>query len=105
MAAGVSKDQARKVRQPVLVGDLHITGTLDGTTTTEIVELSSIAEKVTVQSSGDLAGNITVSINGKDFNTGVAFVANTLVTYSTNLVRVIKVTRTGGSGKLSIVAR
>lgn len=103
--AGVSKEQARRVRQPVLVGDVHITGTLDGTTTSEVVSFSSVAEKVTVQSSGDLVGNITVSINGINFNTGVSFTANNLATYSTNLVMAITVNRTGGSGKLTIVAR
>lgn len=101
----VSKIQARKVRQPVLIGDLAISTTLDATTTTDIIELSSIAEKVTIQSDGTLAGNVEFSINGINFFSSTAFTATTPVTYSTNLIRVIKVTRTGGSGKLHIVAR
>jgi hypothetical protein len=101
----ISKSQARKVRQPVLLGDLHITGILDATTTSEIIELSSIAEKITIQSSDSLAGNIELSVNGKDFVAGPVFTAAAIVTYSSNLVRIIKVNRTSGSGRLSLIAR
>lgn len=101
----VTKIQARKVRQPVLIGDLAISKILDGTTTTETIQLSSVAEKVTVQSDGTLAGNVEFSVNGVDFFGSTAFTATVPATYSTNLVKVLKVTRTGGSGKLHVVAR
>lgn len=101
----VTKIQARKVRQPVLIGDLAISKTLDAIITTDIVELSSVAEKVAVQSDGTLAGTVEFSINGVTFFGSTAFTAGAAVTYSTNLVRVIKITRTGGTGKLHIVAR
>lgn len=101
----VTKIQARKVRQPVLIGDLNVSGTLDATTTVEILELSSVAEKVTVQSDGTLAGNVEFSINGLNFFGSTAFVATIPVTYSSNLVRLVKITRTSGTGKLHLVAR
>jgi hypothetical protein len=101
----ITKAQASKVRQPTKVGDQQSTGTLDGTTTTETIQLGIVAEKVTVQSDGTLAGNVQFSTNGVDFYTTTAFTATTPVTYSTHLITAIKVTRTGGTGKLSISAR
>jgi len=101
----VTKAQARKVRQPVLVGDFAISSALDGTTTVDIVTLSSVAEKVTVQSDGTLAGTVEFSVNGTTFFGSTAFTATVPLTYSTNLVRVVKVTRTGGAGQLHMVAR
>ena len=100
----VSKQQARKVRQPVLTGDLFLSGTLDGTTTTEIVLLSSVAEKITVQSDGTLAGTVEFSVDGTDYFGSAAFVAVTPVSYSTHLARAIRITRTVGTGKLHILA-
>jgi hypothetical protein len=101
----VTKIQARKVRQPVLIGDLAISKELNGAGQTDIVELSSVAEKVTVQSDGTLAGTVSFSINGVDFFGSTAFTATTPLTYSTNLVRIVKVAWTSGSGKLHMVAR
>lgn len=100
----VSKQQARKVRQPVLTGDLFLTGTLDGTTLTEIVLLSSVAEKISVQSDGSLAGTVEFSINGTDFFGSAAFVATVPISYNTHLVRAVRVTQTGGTGKLHLLA-
>lgn len=100
----VSKQQARKVRQPVLTGDLFLTSTLDGTTTTEIVLLSSVAEKISVQSDGTLAGTVEFSINGTDFFGSAAFTAATPLSYNAHLARVVRVTRSGGTGKLHILA-
>ena len=101
----ITKIQARKVRQPVLTGDYSLSGVLDGTTTIETLTLSLPAEKVTVQSDGTLAGNVEFSVNGVDFFGSTAFVATTPATYTANLVRVIKITRTGGTGKLHVLAR
>ena len=100
----ITKIQARKVRQPVLEGDLAITSILDGTTTTDTMILSSVAEAITVQSDGTLAGNITFSVNGTDFFGSTVFTATTPVTYNTHLIRLIKVTRTGGTGRLHLIA-
>ena len=100
----ISKAQARKVRLPVLEGDYAITGQLDATTTTEDILLSSPVPSVTFQSDGTLAGNVTFSVNGVDFASSTAFAANAMVTFSTHNVRVMRVTRTGGSGKLHVIA-
>ena len=101
----ITKSQARKVRQPELIGDLAVSASLNGTTTVDIITLSSIAEKITIQSSGTLAGTVEFSTNGVNFYTSTAFAANVPLTYSTHLVRVIKITRISGSGQLHLVAR
>lgn len=100
----ITKTQARKVRQPVLTGDYSLSETLDAATTQETLTLSLAAEKVTVQSDGNLAGTVEFSVNGVNFFSSTAFTATTPVTYSANLVRVIRITRTSGAGKLHILA-
>lgn len=100
----VSKQQARKVRQPVLTGDHYLSTLLDATNTTEVLLLSSVANKISVQGDGTLAGTIEFSINGLDWYGSTAFTAVTPVSYNTHLVRAVKITRTGGSGKLHLLA-
>lgn len=80
------------------------TGTLDATTTQEIVVLPIAASKITVQSTGDLAGTFEVSINGSDWESSTAFLDGVMGSYSTHIVGSVRVTRTGGSGKLIIAA-
>lgn len=100
----VTKSQARKVRQPTLPGDMEITSTLSATGT-EVVELSAVAEKVTFQSSGTLAYSYELSANGKNWSTPVAVAANALSTASTHLAKMVRITWTSGSGKVTILAR
>lgn len=104
MPSGYSKKDIRKSITPNLVGFEVSTGTLDGTTTEEVVELACPASKITLQSSGDLAYTYTVSVNGTTFVTGGTVAANALSSYNTHNVSSVKVTRTGGSGKVSIAA-
>jgi hypothetical protein len=101
----VTKEQARKVRQPVHTGDLSLSIALDGTTTIDTRILSIVAEKVSWQSDASLAGTIEFSINGTDFFGSVVFAATVPGSYSTHLIRAIKITRTGGAGKLHLLAK
>lgn len=100
----VTKAQARKVRQPTLPGDMEITDTMSATGT-QIIELSAVAEKVTFQSSGNLAYSYEVSANGQNWSTPAAVAANVLATHSAHLVKVVRITWTSGSGKVTILAR
>jgi len=102
---GITKEQARKVRQPVSTGDLSLSISLDGTTTIDIRQLSISAEKISWQSDGDLAGTVEFSLDGVTFFGSVAFAATVPGSYSTHLIRVVKITRTGGAGKLHLLAR
>lgn len=102
----ITKAQARKVRQPSLIGDIAMTAVLDVTTTSEIVEFSCVAEKVSFQADGDLAGNVEFSIDGVNYKHTTAIGAtNVIVTFNTHMCKSIKVTRTGGTGRLHILAR
>lgn len=100
----ITKAQARKVRQPTLSGDYALSAALDAAMLVDIVSLSCASQMITVQSDGNLAGTIEISINGQNFGAPIAFAANVMVSYSTNLVRVIRVTRTGGAGRLHVAA-
>lgn len=101
---GYTKKESTRSRQRIMSGDKLVTGTLDGTTTTETVRLGMVAGKITVQSTGDLAGNIEISANGTDFVSAGAFTANTPTSYSTHLCVAVRITRTGGTGKASVLA-
>lgn len=101
---GYDKRSARVPRRAVLAGDKVITGDLSASPSVEIISLTGVAQKVTWQSLGTLAGNIEFSSNGTDFYSSTAFTANTAGSYNTHNVVAVKVTRTSGSGKLVILA-
>jgi hypothetical protein len=100
----IEKAQARSVKHAVLAGDKQVTIALDGTTTVGQVSLTGPSGKVTIQSSGTLAGNAEFSCNGVTFFGSTAFTAGTPITYSTHNVSVVKITRTGGSGQAIVLA-
>ncbi len=97
-----SKKEIRKVKQATLTGFETGSYPLDDITTEEIVELACPASKVTVQSTGTLAFDWAVSVNGEDFVTVGSVAAAALASYSSNIVSSIKFTRTAGSGKVAI---
>ena len=101
---GYSKVQARRAKQAILSGDEQATPTLDGTTTTYTIDLTGPASKITMQSSGTLAYTYAVSVNGTNFDTPVAVAANVIASYSTNNVAVVKITRTAGTGRVTLIA-
>lgn len=77
---------------------------LDANKTIDIISLGFASEKVSFQATGNLAGTIEFSINGKDFF-GSAAISTTPSSYSTHNVSSVKITRTSGSGKLAIAAK
>lgn len=77
---------------------------LDENKVTDIISLGFASEKVSFQATGDLAGTIEFSINGKDYF-GSAAISTTPGSYSTHNVTSVRVTRTSGSGKLAIAAK
>lgn len=101
---GYVKKESTKARQRVFTGDKQVTNDLDATTTTETIQLGMVAEKITVQSTGTLAGNIEVSANGVNFVSAGSFTAGVPTTYSTHLCVAVRITRTSGTGKASVLA-
>lgn len=97
---GLSLRKRAKATQEVKTGLKTSTGALDGSTTVEVLNLHGVAEKLSWQSDGDLAGNIEFSVNGRDFFTSTSFTANTPGSYNSHNITSVRVTRTGGSGQL-----
>jgi hypothetical protein len=99
----ISKARARSVKHAVLAGEEQASGVLDAVTTVEIVELTGPASKVTVQTSDTLAVTVEYSCNGSTFFGSQAAAAGVPVSYTAHLVGAVKITRTAGSGRATIL--
>lgn len=99
----ISKQQARTTKHAVLAGEEQLSTTLDGTTTVYVFELTGPSQKVTVQTSGTLAITAEYSCNGSTFFGSQAAAAGVPVSYSTHVVAVVRVTRTAGTGRVSLL--
>lgn len=101
-----NQNESKKVSQSVKLGESANTVLLDASTTESIITFSSVVEKVSFQGSGDLTGNVTFSLDGQNFKDSTAIgAANAIVSFTSHNFRVAKVTRTGGSGKLTFSAK
>jgi hypothetical protein len=100
----LDKKERSKTRQLISTGAVLSSNELDGTTTEEVINLGIAASKVSYQSTKTLAGNISFSINGKDFFDSTAFTATVQASYITHNVVAVKVSRTGGTGRMVISA-
>ena len=98
-----NRKQKTLVRQKLDDGVTLNTGTLDVTTTTEVIRLGISASKISWQSDG-MVGSISFSINGSDFFDTAAFTGVVPGSYSAHIVTAIKVVRSSGTGKLTISA-
>jgi len=102
----LERRQREKVTQQVKIGSRLSSVALDGTTTTDTITFGTVAEKVTFQADGDLAGTVEFSVDGKTWDDSTAIgAANVMVSYSTHNVTSMRVTRSGGSGKLFVAAK
>lgn len=104
MAGAIQKAQSRQTRQSVSIGDIQsvaITGNGD-----YALELSVVAEKVSFQATGSVAGTIAFSLDGENFKNPTALVAsNGIGTYTTSLAKVVKITVSGGTGRVVVAAK
>ena len=100
----ISKKKSTQIRQRVFAGDKQPTQLLDATNTTETLELGMVAEKITIQSTGTLAGDILVSANGTNFVSVGSFSAGALFSYSTHSCVAVRINRTAGSGLAIVLA-
>ncbi len=100
----ISKSKSKLARQPVSVADIEsldisANGTYD-------IKLSVIAEKVSFQQKGTLAGNITFSLTGVDFAASTAIpAASSIGNYTASMCKVVRVVVTSGSGRIVIAAK
>lgn len=102
---GYTRKETQLVRQWVSTGVKTATGTLDGTTTVEVIRFGGAMQKVSYQASGDLAGTIEFSIDGLNwFGSAALPAANAPASYNTHNTEGVRITRTSGSGQLFIAA-
>ena len=105
MAGAIKKADSRQTRQQVSITDIQsIDITANGT---YYVELSVVAEKISFQATGTVAGTIEFSLTGVDYKNSTAIAATQgIVTYSTSLAKKLKITTTGGgTGRLVIAGK
>lgn len=105
MPGGFTIEQKARVKQKVDTSSRFSSNVLDGVNTTQTIQLGTAIEKISVQSSNDLAGNVSFSIDGKTFFNLTAFVATVPISYSSHNILYIKIDRTSGSGRLTIAAK
>lgn len=98
------RDEVRRVRQAVATDDLVTTDVLSSTNTSQDINLSMVASKVSFQRTGDLQCTVTVSLDGVTFTTGATVSSADLVSFNTHNCKVLRVARTNGSGRLVIGA-
>lgn len=100
-----SKKDVQRAKQAVSVGVGLSTGTLDAVTTVEVLQFGGAMAKVTFQGAGTLAGTVEFSVNGTNWFSSTAIAgANAPTTFSTHNFNSMRVTRTAGTGTLSIAA-
>lgn len=100
-----TKKETQRARQNVTVGTKLVTQVLDATNPVEILHFGGAIARVTFQATDSLAGTVEFSVNGTNWFGSTAIPgANAPQTYTTNNFNSMRVTRTGGTGKLAIAA-
>lgn len=100
----ISKKQINSKLRSVGFGEILVTETLDATNTEEILTIANPSGQLSFQRNGDLECTVDFSLNGQDYPAGLQLVIAdaTIYNFSTSVVKVLKVTRTAGSGKLIV---
>jgi hypothetical protein len=101
---GYSAKEVRKKTQLVRTGFETISVSLSATGS-DVVELACPASKVTVQSTGSLVFDWSVSVNGEDYvSAGSSIAAGALSSYNTHNVSAVTITWVSGTGQVCIAA-
>jgi len=100
-------DNRRQVRQRQDQTALHKTISLSVSPSVDVVRLDIVAKKLTIQLDSSLTATADGSIDGLQFFTLGAFASGRL-TYggvdTDHLIKWVKITRSAGSGKATIIA-
>lgn len=99
----------RRIRQRFDITALHRTNTLDAANAAEDIRLDIVADTLTVSVPAGLTVTVTGSLDGITFFAiGMTTITNTLATYGKDpahhLIKVLRFTRTAGSGQAAVVA-
>jgi hypothetical protein len=100
-----SKKQVQPLNQKVTTGVSLATEVLDATNSVEIVRFGGAMSRVTFQGTDTLAGTVEFTVNGTNWFSSTAIAAaNAPTTYTTHNFVAVRVTRSGGTGRLAIAA-
>lgn len=104
MAGAIQKADSQSKRQLTSTGDIqNIKVTGNGVFE---LEFGIVAEKVSFQAVGTVAGTVEFSLTGVDYKNSTAIGASQgIVTYTTSLVKKVKITVTSGTGRLVIAGK
>jgi ligand-binding sensor domain-containing protein len=98
---GYTKKQSRLQRQKVDASDISMTASMTSAGS-ETLELGMVAQKLTLSTTGGLVASASFTIDGVNFF-GTMTINSTPASYSTNLVKSVKITWTSGAG-IAVVA-
>ena len=102
---GLKKKDIQRSVQKVKMGTAVSSATLDGTTTTDRVEMGFPAEKVTLVTTGTLTADVTPKVGPADANTAIAASGTASTTTTSNMFSAVEITRTAGEGTVIILAK
>lgn len=102
---GLKKKDKQRAVQKVHIGAAISSASLDGTTTSDRVELGFPAEKLTLVCTGDLAASVQPLVGPANANTAIAATTTASTTTLSNMCSAVQITRTSGSGKVIILAK
>ncbi len=100
-----SRKQVQALNQKIITGVSLSTAELNASNPEEIIRFGGALERVTFQGTDSLAGTVEFTVNGTNWFSSTAIAAaNAPTTYTTHNFVAMRVTRTAGSGKLTIAA-
>lgn len=102
---GLKKKDIQRAVQKVHTGTTVSSIELDGTTTTDRVELGFPVEKLTLVTTGDLAAQVTPKVGEANANAAIAATTTAGTTTTSNMCSAVEISRTSGSGKVIILAK
>lgn len=105
MNEGYKKKDIQRAVQKVHTGTTISSKELDGTTTTDRVEIGFPAEKVTLVTTGDLSADVTPKIGDANSNAAITATTAPSTTTTGNMFSAVEISRNSGSGKVLILAK
>lgn len=102
---GLKKRNIQRIVQKVHVGSVISSVQLDGTTTTDHLELGFPAEKLTLVCTGNLAATVQPQVGAANANAGISATTTPSTTVLTHMAASVLITRVSGTGTLIVLAK
>jgi len=102
---GLKKRNIQRTVQKVHVGSAVSSVQLDGSTTTDHIELGFPAEKLTVVCTGNLAATVQPLVGPANANAAINATTTPSTTVLTNMAASVVITRVSGTGTVIVLAK